>query len=60
MPPTDAEFLAARLARMKHLVESLEKVGSGTEEQRELFQKLKGEMAAARDALKIVPPPGFD
>ena len=55
MPP-EAEILAARLARMKALIESLEEVCSESAEQHDIFVKLKREMAAARKALKPVKP----
>jgi hypothetical protein len=60
MPPPEPELLAVRLARMKRLIDSLEKVCSDSAEQQQLFLKLRAEMQAARDALKIHPPPGFD
>jgi hypothetical protein len=50
-------MLSVRLARMKRLVDALERVCSDSDEQREMFQTLKQEMAAARAALKVVPPP---
>lgn len=52
MSPSEAELLAARLARMKHLIESLEEACSQTDEQHDNFLKLKKELAAARLALK--------
>jgi hypothetical protein len=60
MAASEAEILAARLARMKTLLDSLEQACSESAGQRELFVKLKQEMAAARAALKLYPPPGFD
>jgi len=60
MAPLESEILAARLARMKGLIDSLEKVCSERVEQRALFEKLHAEMRAAREALKVYPPPGFD
>jgi hypothetical protein len=54
MPPSESEILAARLTRMKGLIDSLEKVCSENAEQRQLFPMLRAEMIAARDALKIV------
>jgi len=45
---------------MKGLIDSLEKVCSERVEQRALFEKLHAEMRAAREALKVYPPPGFD
>jgi hypothetical protein len=59
MPPSESEILAARLARMKGLIDSLEKVCSDSVEQKQFFLKLRAEMNAARDALAIVHPPGF-
>jgi hypothetical protein len=52
--PSEAEILAARLARIKQLVEGLEAVCSHIPEQRESFVKLKRELDAVREALK--PP----
>jgi hypothetical protein len=59
MPPSESEILAARLARMKGLIDSLEQACSESAEHRQLFLKLRAEMKAARDALVIVDPPGF-
>ncbi len=56
--PLESDILAARLARMKHLIDSLEKACSESAEQRDIFLKLRQEMSAARDALKTVPPGG--
>ena len=53
MPPSESEVVAARLARMKTLIDSLEQACSENAEQQELFLKLRAEMKAARDALKI-------
>lgn len=50
-------MLVARLSRMKALVDSLEQVCGTGAEQHELFLKLRAEMKAARDALRIDPPP---
>ena len=58
MPPPESEIRAIRLARMKNLIESLERVCSDSAEQRDLFLKLKQETEATRAALTIVPPPG--
>jgi len=52
MPPSEIEVLAARLTRMKALVEALEEECSSSEEQHQRFLKLKAELAAARLALK--------
>jgi hypothetical protein len=52
--PTEAEILAARLARMKRLIEILDTVTSRTAEQQEAFIKLKHEMAAMRESLKTI------
>ena len=60
MPPSESETLAARLSRMKALIDSLEKACSESAEQQELFLKLRAEMKAAHDALKVYPSPGFD
>jgi hypothetical protein len=58
MPPSESEILAARLTRMKGLIDSLEKVCSESAEQQQLLLKLRAEMKAARDALAVVHPPG--
>lgn len=52
--PSESEVFAARLARMKALVESLETACSQNAENREMFAKLKAEMMAARAALAPV------
>jgi len=57
MPPTDAEIIAARLSRMKGLIDALEKACSANTDLTELFRKLREELKAAREALKIVPSP---
>jgi len=57
MPPTDAEIIAARLSRMKGLIDALEKACSANADLTELFRKLREELKAAREALKIVPSP---
>jgi hypothetical protein len=44
--------MAARLARVKTLIDELEQVCSESEDQRAVFLKLKRELAAAREALK--------
>jgi len=54
--PTEAEILAARLARMKILVESLEEACSQSASQHDTFLRLKQELDAARTALKIIKP----
>ena len=58
MSGSETEILATRLARMKTMIESLERACSESHEQHELFRKLKQEMDAARAALKTVLPPG--
>lgn len=57
MPVPENEILAARLARMKTLLDTLEKACSESAEQREMFLKLQQEMADARAALKTYPSP---
>jgi hypothetical protein len=57
MPLSEAEVLAARLARMKALVDALEQECSDSAKQSELFHKLRAEMKAARSALKVYPSP---
>jgi hypothetical protein len=56
MPPSDSEILAARLARMKILIDSLEDACLATAAERETFLKLQQEIAAAREALTTLPP----
>jgi hypothetical protein len=54
------EILFARLTRMKTLLDSLEIASAAGTDQRELFVKLRAEISAARERLKVVPPTGFD
>ena len=56
MSANESELLAARLARMKALIESLEAECSQSAEQRETFLKLKRELAAA--GLSLTPVEG--
>ena len=49
---TDAELLAARLTRMKKLVEELEKVSADSADQRVGFKRLRDELDAARRNLR--------
>jgi hypothetical protein len=56
MADSEADILASRLARMKTMVDSLERACSESQEQHELFRKLKQEMDAARADLKTVLP----
>ena len=55
VPPLtpEAHEVAARLARMKKLLDDLERVCSESEEQRSTVSRLRAEMDAARQALKI-------
>jgi hypothetical protein len=48
MTPFEADLLAARLARMKYLIDALEVISVGTAEQRDLFLRLKQDLEAAR------------
>ena len=50
--PTDAEILAARLSRIKYLIDALEVACSKTPESRDTFLKLKQEIDAARAAVR--------
>jgi hypothetical protein len=59
MPPSESEILAARLARMKILIESLEDACSDSAALRETFLTLRQEIAAAREALTPLPPSGL-
>ena len=54
MPPTEAEVVAARLARMKTLIDALEGECSASAEQHQRFLTLRGELDAARKALKLI------
>jgi hypothetical protein len=54
MGPSDAELLAARLARVKILIESLETACSQSAEQRNIFIRLKQEIDAVRTSLKPI------
>ena len=51
--PVQVEILAARLARIKTLVDTLEPVCLQSEASRDTFQKLKLELEAARIAVRI-------
>jgi prefoldin subunit 5 len=52
--PTDVEDLAVRLARIKSLIETLDSVIGRTDEQEAAFRKLKQEISAIRESLKLV------
>jgi hypothetical protein len=52
--PTEAEILAARLARIKVLIDSLDAVTGRTAEQQAAFIKLKQEIEAVRESLRTV------
>lgn len=52
--PTEPELMAVRLARMKSLVDVLERECLKSVDQRDNFLKLKRELDAARDALRII------
>lgn len=52
--PTEAELLALRLARIKNLMDILDTETDRTVEQQDAFNKLKHEIAAARESLKPV------
>ena len=54
MSQTESEMLAARLARMKVLVESLEAECSHTAEVRDTIMKLKRELDESKKALKTI------
>ena len=54
--PTPAEDLAARLIRMKILIDKLEHACAETDEQREAFARLHAEIEEARRALRPVKP----
>ncbi len=51
MAPSESEILAARLARMNTLIDALQQACAESAEDRELFLKLKQEIAAARFTL---------
>jgi hypothetical protein len=57
MPPSQSEILAARLTRMNNLIDALQEACAQSDEQRELFRKLKQEMVAARADLKAAAGP---
>jgi hypothetical protein len=48
---TEVEVLAARLARIKAMVDTLERVSAEGAEQRDIFLKLKAELSAARETV---------
>jgi hypothetical protein len=52
--PMEADNLAARLTRIKHLIEELDSVTGRTAQQQAAFLNLKKEIAAMRDSLKIL------
>ena len=54
MSPSEAELLALRLARMKQLIDDLERECSNSAEQREKFRQLKQEL---KKAGRTVQPP---
>ena len=54
MPPSESEILAIRLARIKQLIAVLDDLRGRTAEQEEAFLKLKAEIDAARESLKII------
>lgn len=53
-PSPEANELNARLVRIKKLIEILDTVASRTIEQEQAFVKLKHEMKALRESLRIV------
>ena len=55
MPPSESEILAARLARMNGLLDSLERICPRSTDHQQLFHTLRAEVKAARDALKNAP-----
>ena len=52
--PTEADILAARLTRIKQLIEVLDSVMGRTAEQQAAFVRLKQEITAVRESLKVV------
>ena len=54
--PNETEIIAARLARMRYLIDSLEAQFAKSEAQRELLLKLSNELEAVRAALKVDQP----
>ena len=54
-PPLEAADLARRLARMKQLIEELERVCRESGLQSEMLAALRREMEAARQALELIP-----
>ena len=51
---TEAELLAARLARIKGILADLERECATGVDAHETFRKLKAELDAARESLKIL------
>jgi hypothetical protein len=49
--PSESEILAARLARIKHLIDSLERACATSAKIQDTFTKLHSEMEAARDSV---------
>lgn len=60
MEHSESEMVAARLARIKTLLDACEEARSDSTEQRALFQKLRDEIKAARAALEEIPMDGFE
>ena len=54
--PNDADDLAARLTRIKYLIDALDAVSSHSQEQLDLFVKVKHEIETARAALRATAP----
>jgi hypothetical protein len=54
--PVEAEILAARLTRIKTLLDALEPVCLESQASRDTFQKLKLELEAARIAVRQAGP----
>ena len=53
--PVEAEIIAARLTRIKTLLDALEPACLASEGSRDTFQKLKLELEAARIAVRLDP-----
>jgi hypothetical protein len=55
--PTEADILEARFARMKVIVQSLENECAQSVEAQAKFDRLKAEMEAIRDRLRVINLP---
>ena len=55
--PSESEILTARLARMKQLLETLERECAMSAAQHQAFLKLQLDMESVRESLKLITEP---